>query len=249
MAFCSPSGSLAKDLNLTSLASQRISAGKIDTCGTLTAGTIVVPLSGGGSITIGPSGIFITNAAGDIISVVGNGSIQMFSSGLPVVLTTVAGGLVGNVTALGTGSAAVPVANASLPGVINLTLNPTLAGFTYDVPRAGTLNSLVSSFLLTVGIALPGTDVVVNTTLYRSPAGNGVVFESLAPLGGSVNLSPAFSGVLGAGAFSTGATATGSFNVAVAKGDRLLGITSITASGVTLITALTGLPSYSFTIE
>jgi BclB C-terminal domain-containing protein len=72
--------------------------------------------------------------------------------------------------------------------------------------------------------------------------------NSFTPIGGAtVSFAPGFTGLITAGTISTG-SATG-LNVAVQAGDRLMLVFSSTATGITLMNAVTGYASAGIEIK
>ncbi|MGE7023087.1 exosporium glycoprotein BclB-related protein [Solibacillus cecembensis] len=173
-----------------------------------------------------------------IVPPVNRGSIIPFSSGLtPVVLATVALGLVGVPQQIGFGTATPGV--ALIGNTIDLSSVVTEA---FVVPRAGNITAISASFKELLGVALVGT-TTINATIYKA-TGTSAVYTATAA---SVNLSPSITG-----AVSIGQIFAASANLApipVAQGDRLVMVYSITVSGVTVIQVLTGTASAGITIE
>ena len=166
-----------------------------------------------------------------------SGSIIPFSSGItPIVLATIAGGLVSTVSVIGMGSA---VPGVSIAGnTIDLT---GIVTESFSVPRAGTITGISASFTVAVGVNLLGT-TTVNAKVYKAPAGSSIFTATNA----TVNLEPSFTGLL-----AVGNTASGSATFApipVEQGERLIMVISIEATGVTIIQELTGTVSAGITI-
>lgn len=184
-------------------------------------------------------GPFLAIDAACIIPPPNTGSIIPFSSGItPVVLTSIAGGLVGTTSLIGFGTA--------IPGV-------TLAGTTIDltgvateafsVPRAGNITAISATFTTLAALDLLGTNATINAQVYRAPADSNIFTAT----GATVNLTPPLTGTL-----ALGAIASGSANVPpvpVAQGDRLLMVFSVTATGVTLVLTVTGTANAGITIS
>lgn len=155
------------------------------------------------------------------------GSIIPFASGIvPVVLTSIAGGLVGTVSLVGFGT--------SIPGVTlvgtNIDLSTLVGTEAFSVPRAGTITSISATFSATLAVDLLGT-VTVRAQIYRAVAGSNI----FSPTTAFVDLAPSLSTIaLGTIAFGTANVAP----VPVAAGDRLLMVFSITSSGI--VASVTG---------
>lgn len=166
------------------------------------------------------------------------GSIIPFSSGItPVVLATIAGGLVGTASIIGMGSA---VPGVSIAGnSIDLS---SIVTESFSVPRAGNITEMSASFTVAVGTTLIGT-TTVNAKVYKAPAGSSIFTATDA----TVNLEPSFTSIL-----TVGNTASGSATFApipVEQGDRLIMVISIEATGVTIIQELAGTVSAGITIS
>jgi len=169
----------------------------------------------------------------------GAGAIIPFSSGLPLALSTIAGGLVGTVGVVGFGNSAPSL--TGLGGVIDLTGSPgELLNFAFTMPRAGTITSIVATFSTLVELALPATTVTIRAELYRSVTPTSNVF---VPTGAIVTLTPSLTGVIvGPGTVSSGMNS--GLDIPVAAGDRLLLVFSATAAGAApIIEALVGYTS------
>lgn len=156
---------------------------------------------------------------------------------MPVVATTIAGGLVGTSALVGFGSSAEGV--SILGGVIDLTgAGGTLLNFAFSVPRDGTITSLAAYFSTTLALSLVGTTLTITAQLYSSTTPDNTF---TAVPGATVVLAPSLTGVLALGTISSGLT-TG-LSIPVTAGTRLLLVFSATASGVTLINTVAGYAS------
>ena len=167
------------------------------------------------------------------------GSIIPFSSGVtPVVLTTLVGGLVGTSSLIGFGTA--------IPGVTILGNTIDLSGVVteaFSVPRNGSITAISASFTALAALDLGLGSVSVTAQIYRAPAGSSIFTATNA----RVTLTPPFTGLL-----TVGQTSYGSANVPpvpVAQGDRLLMVYSLTGTGITVVTAITGTASAGITIS
>jgi len=184
-------------------------------------------------------GPFTAIDADCIIPTPNTGSIIAFSSGItPVLLTTIAGGLIGTSSLIGFGTA--------IPGISVLGTTIDLTGVAteaFSVPRAGNITAISATFTELAGLDLLGTTATINARIYRAPA-NSSIFTAT---GASVNLSPPLTGVLSLGAITSGAA-----NVApvpVAQGDRLVMVFTATATGTTLVLTITGSAEAGITIS
>jgi len=157
------------------------------------------------------------------------GSIIPFASGtVPVILSVVAGGLIGTVSMVGFGT--------SIPGVTltgtNIDLSAVTGTEAFSVPRDGTITSISATFSATAALTLVGGTATVRAQIYRAPAGSNV----FSPTDAFVDLAPALSTI------AIGTITFGTRNVTpvpVAAGDRLLMVFSATSTGIA-ITAITG---------
>lgn len=197
----------------------------------------------------GPTGATGNTGADGIVGptgptgVAGSSAIIPFSSGIPMSLTTIAGGLVGTPGFIGFGASAPGVSIAG--GTIDLT-NPagTLTNFAFSVPRDGTITSISAYFSTTVALSLVGSTITITATLYRSATPNNT-FTAIP--GAVVTLAPALTGVLAVGTQSFGTT-TG-LNIAVTNQTRLLLVFTATATGVTLVNTVAGYASAGIAIS
>ncbi|KAA5532494.1 hypothetical protein F0919_17060 [Taibaiella lutea] len=172
------------------------------------------------------------------------GAILPFASGLPVVVTTVAGGLAGTGSLVGFGSSATGV--SLLGTTIDLTgAGGTLLNFAFVAPRSGTISSMTAHFSLTAAVSLLGTSVNINAQLYSAPSGS----NTFSPVPGAVvTLAPGLSGV----SLAIGTTATGittGLSIPVVAGNRYLLVFSSTASGLNLVNTIAGYASAGININ
>ncbi|QHV97310.1 exosporium glycoprotein BclB-related protein [Spirosoma endbachense] len=170
------------------------------------------------------------------------GSIIPFSSGLPVTMTTILGGLAGTGALLGFGNSASGITTG---GSIDLTGNAgVLLNFAFSVPRAGTITSLSGFFSTTQALSLIGTTVTVNAQLYKASESS----NTFTPVGGAtVSLAPGLTGIIGLGTTSSGVTS--GLAIPVTAGTRLLLVFNSTSAGLTLINTVSGYASAGVTIE
>lgn len=172
----------------------------------------------------------------------GGAAFIPFASGTPINLTTLAGGLSGNKSALGFGSSVDGLTDSG--GIIDLT---GAAGqnhnYAFSVPQSGTITAISGFFSTTQAQSLIGSAITVQAQLYRS-AGVGNAFV-LIP-GASVTLAPSMTGILAIGTTMSGTTS--GLNIPVATGERLMLVYSTTASGLTLINTTQGYASSGIVI-
>ena len=197
----------------------------------------------------GPTGI--TGATGNTgatgptgpTGVGGNWTIIPYASGLPVTLSTFAGGLVGTPAYLGFGSSGEGLAINN--NTIDLT-NPagTLTNFAFTMPRDGTIRSIDVYFSTTAALSLIGSSITIQAQLYGSATPNNT-FVAIGP--SLLNLTPALSGVLSIGTISKG-TLTG-LSIPVQTGSRILLVLTATATGLSLVNTVVGYASASIAID
>jgi BclB C-terminal domain-containing protein len=169
----------------------------------------------------------------------GGGAIIPYASGAPIVMTTILGGLAGTTSVLGFGTSATGV--SLLGGGIDAS---ALTNFAYSVPRNGTITSISGFFSTTVALALVGTTLNIQAQLFAAPAGS----NSFLPVPGAlVNLAPSLSGIVAVGNTAFGTTS--GLSIPVLAGSRLLLVYSATASGIGLITSVTGYASAGVSID
>ncbi|HWK55906.1 MAG TPA: exosporium glycoprotein BclB-related protein [Parapedobacter sp.] len=183
-----------------------------------------------------------TGPQGDPGSGGGGSAIIPFSSGTPVSLTTIMGGLVGKPAAIGFGN------SAELPapmGYIDLTGSPsTNLNMAFMVPRDGTITSLSAFFSTTTGLSLVGTTITIHAELYQSTTPDNI-FTSVP--GTTMTLSPPFTGLVSIGDMCNGIL-TG-LSIPVTAGTRLMFVVSATADGLTLINTIDGYVSGGLEIQ
>jgi collagen type I alpha len=186
----------------------------------------------GASGPTGATGATGTTGATGATGSTGAGAILMSGSGSPAQLTTVSGGLSGNVSE-------IPAEG------IGVTNGVTESGSTIDVtdtdnqaeimPRDGTITSVSAYFSTSAAQSLVGTTVTVTAQLFESNTPD----DTFTPVPGAiVTLAPAFTGVLAVGTIANGTT-TG-LSIPVTNQTRMMVVFSATAAGVTLINTVSG---------
>lgn len=167
-------------------------------------------------------------------------AIIPYASGLPVTLTTIAGGLVGTTALVGFGNSANGV--SILGGTIDLSGASIVAGtpinMAFSAPRDGTITAISAYFSVTTALSITGTTVTITAQLYRSTTPNNTF---TAVPGAVVTLAPALTGLLAIGASSNGLI-TG-LNIPVTSQTRLLLVFSATATGLSLAQTIIGYAS------
>ncbi|OME08895.1 exosporium glycoprotein BclB-related protein [Paenibacillus odorifer] len=197
----------------------------------------------GATGTAGVTGATGTAGVTGATGATGSGAIIPYSSGLPVAMTTVLGGLLNTSSTVGFGSSATNISITG--GTIDLTgAAGTLLNFAFSVPRTGTITSMAAYFSATASVSLVGSTVTITAQLYRSTTPNNTF---TAVPGALVTLSPALTGLIALGAISSGNT-TG-LSVPVTVGERLLLVfTSTVTAGIDVATTVAGYASAGVTI-
>ncbi|WP_263364402.1 exosporium glycoprotein BclB-related protein [Paenibacillus sabuli] len=171
----------------------------------------------------------------------GGSAIIPFSSGMPITMTTISGGLSGQMGMLGFGSSDQISASG---GAIDLTgASGVNINYAFSVPRNGTLTSMSAFFSTTNAQSLVGTTITVQAQLYSSASGN----TFLPVPGAAVTLAPSLTGVLTIGTTSNGST-TG-LNIPITANTRYLLVFSATATGISLTNSIPGYASAGIEIS
>ena len=191
----------------------------------------------GSTGAIGPTGPTGSTGAA------GASAIIPFASGLPVSLTTIAGGLVGTPAFIGFGSSAPGI--SIIGNTIDLT-NPsgTLTNFAFTMPRDGVITSIDVFFSTTAALSLVGSTITIEAKLYESIAPNNTM--TVVP-GTTVTLTPSLTGVISIGTISKGIL-TG-LNINVPAGTRLMLVLTARASGLSLVNTVAGYVSAGVAID
>jgi BclB C-terminal domain-containing protein len=161
----------------------------------------------------------------------GGGAIIPFASGsVPIVMTTLLGGLAGTASAVGFGNIlpGIPILGSII--IDGATLNGNIA---FSVPRAGAVSSISATFINTIAATLLGT-VTVKAQIFRASAGTNTF---IAVPAAEVVL-PSFTGLLTVNQLAQG-TASG-LNIPVDAGDRLMLVFSCTEAGGVIVTSMIG---------
>lgn len=172
----------------------------------------------------------------------GSGAIIPYASGLPVTLTTIAGGLAGIPAFIGFGGAAE--GTSVLEESINLIGGPgVFLNVAFSMPRDGIITSIEAYFSTTAALSLVGTTVTITAQLYSSATPDNIF---ILVTGATVTLAPALTGILAVGTTSNGIV-TG-LSIPVTAETRLLMVFSATAAGVSLINTVAGYASAGVSI-
>lgn len=176
----------------------------------------------------GPSGATGPTGATGTTGATGASSTMLLSGG-PGVLTTIAGGLPGDVLALPL-SGQLQSPNTAFDSSLSESEAARIA--TQVVPAATTVDSIYGRIETKTAMSLVGTTIFVNAQLYRGTGGGTPVATSL-----TCDAAPAFTGVLVAGTVATFACGGGS-PIALAPGDTGFVKVSASAAGITLVNAI-----------
>lgn len=173
----------------------------------------------------------------------GGSAIIPYSSGVPITITSTAGGLAGYPAFIGFGNSAQGSSNLS--GTIDLTGAPaTNLNFAFSMPSDGIITSISAYFSLTSAMALVGTTVTITAQLYSSTTPD----NTFSPIAGAiVTLSPALTGIIAVGTISNGIT-TG-LSIPVTAETRLIMVYSATSSGLSLANTVNGYASGGLRID
>lgn len=167
------------------------------------------------------------------------GKLVRFASGVvPVVLSSLADGVVGIPSIIGCGTAVTGVISAD--GNI---YSACPANEARRVRKAGKLTTISASFTVTTPFDVAGQDETVTATIYRAPAGSNV----FSPTTASVDLAPVLTSLLPLGTTLTG-TKSLMPQVAVAAGDCLLMVYTMSGTTGDVAAVVTGTASASVTI-
>ncbi len=171
-------------------------------------------------------------------------TIIPYASSLPITLTTIAGGLSGTGAMIGFGNSisgiVISAANIDLTGGSGLNVN-----FGFTLPRSGTIKSLSAFFSTSAALTLTATNVAIKAQLYKS---NSITSNLFSPVSGAVvTLTPDLTGALTVGITSTGMVS--GLSIPVTAQSRFLLVFSTTATGITLITSVSGYASAGVSVD
>ncbi len=147
-----------------------------------------------------------------------------YGNNSPAALTTIAGGLTGNITVLplqGVGGYSTTMSGGTIT---------TAPGFVQVLPAATTVTGISSTISLTNAMALVGSTVTLQAQLWKVPVNS----STGSPVPGAIcALSPPFTGVLAIG--TTASCSTTGLSVPLAAGDSGFIVISATAAGLSLV--------------
>lgn len=207
-------------------------------CGRCQQNNCFCPPTGTGRNRCTALGPFIALDSECIIPPSNTGSIIPFSSGtVAAALVTTAAGLIGTTSLVGFGTS---ITGVSVVGNTITLLAPLLTE-AFSVPRQGSITSISAAFNVAAGLTVTGS-ATVNARIYLAPAGS----DTFTATDASVNLTPTLTGVVAVDTLLSG-TSSNFAPVAVAPGDRLLMVFSVT--GPTAVTTLTGNASAGINIQ
>lgn len=167
-------------------------------------------------------------------------AIIPFSSGAPLEMTTVLGGLLNTKAVLGFGNSAGSI--TAVGGIIDAT---SINNFAFSMPRDGIITSMSAFFSNTVAMSLVGSTLTITAQLYSSATPDNTF---TAVPGAFVTLAPELTGVLAIGTVSNGLTT--SLSIPVTAQTRLLMVYSATVTaGLDISTVVVGYGSASVAIN
>jgi BclB C-terminal domain-containing protein len=171
----------------------------------------------------------------------GPGAIIPFASGLPVTLMSLINGAAGLPAFIGFGSSGMGL--PIIGGTINLT-NPagTLTNFAFSIPRSGTITALSAYFSVTAALALIGTSVTVNASLFLSPTPDNIFTEAV-----TVPLAPDLTGIVTIG--ETASAVSSGLSIPVTAGTLALVVFTVNAAGISLLNTVIGYASAGLVIQ
>ncbi len=184
--------------------------------------------SAGPAGTIGPAGVD------------GIGTIFSSSSAGPTAMTSIVGGLVGTAAMLPPNGYGAVTSPTVLGGSLNL-VGSSDPG--QPIARDGTITAVSGHLSLTVALSLVGSTVTPFVQVWKADQGSNTYFPVAETY---TSLSP-LTGVLSIGTTASGQT-TG-LAVPVLAGERLLVVTGVTATGLTLVNTVVGNVSTSVAVS
>jgi BclB C-terminal domain-containing protein len=187
----------------------------------------------------GLTGAIGATGATGVTGEAGAATIIPVSSGAnPINLTTIAGGLSGDVGLIAFGGS---TSTTLTGGTIDET---NIGSYSFTMPRAGTITDISAFFRTTTALSLVGSTVTITAQLYQATSGSNV----FVPVPGAVvTLAPSLTGLNSIGTTASG-TVTG-LSIPVSPGGRLMFVYGATASGVSLINSVPGHASGGITIQ
>ncbi|WP_315975843.1 exosporium glycoprotein BclB-related protein [Parapedobacter soli] len=167
----------------------------------------------------------------------GGGAIIPFSSGAPVSMTTLIGGLTGTPSVVGFGNNAQLL--SILGSTIDLTTSPNMA---FTMPRDGTITDLSAFFSATTGITL-FEPLTIHAQLYQSTTPNNI----FTPIENAEVTLPKLDGFVNIGDTRNG-QASG-LSIPVTAGTRILLVVYVSTIGSPIATAVNGYVSAGLAIR
>lgn len=172
-----------------------------------------------GSGSVGPAGP--PGPAGD--------GMQFMGSTTTVTVTTIAGGLSGDVAMVPiSGVLTTPVTFSEVAGTYDMTGSAPARAVAQVVSRDFTIEQVNATISLDTAMALVGVTITPEVTIWAVPASSNTATE----LGSVTCTGTGLTGVVATGTLSE--CSVGGLNVAVARGTRLFSVVSVTAAGITL---------------
>ncbi|WP_238881759.1 exosporium glycoprotein BclB-related protein [Clostridium sp. YIM B02551] len=165
-----------------------------------------------------------------------------YSSGTPVTLTSIAGGLVGLPGLIGFGTSVQGQTNLGATIDLN-SYPPSVLSYVFTVLCSGTINTIDSHFSTSLALSLLLTEVQVSSRLYASTSSSNIF--SFVP-GSQVDLTPKLTDAV---AIGTNLSKSNSVSIPVTPGTRLLMVYFITVTGVNLINSVSGYANANVLIQ
>ena len=170
------------------------------------------------------------------------GATIQYSSGTPVILTSIAGGLAGLPALIGFESSVQGLTN--LGQTIDLSsYPPSVLSNVFTVPCSGTINTINSYFSTTLSLNLLLSSINVASQLYESTSSSNI-FSLVS--GSQVYLEPTLTGVVAVG---TNLSKMESISIPITAGTRLLMVYFITSAGLNLINTVSGYANADVSIK
>jgi len=173
------------------------------------------------------------------------GAIIPFSSGTPIAVTSLGGGLVGVPSFVGFG--------ANTPGLTafgtTINIEGNIAGvnlnYAFSVPRNGVITALEVFFSVTLAVGVGVGNYAIHAQLFRSAAPADNDFNGLPTT--DITLTPSFPGL----GIALGDIARGSadVNIAVTEGDRLLLVFYVVPPALSIAATINGYASAGLAIS
>jgi BclB C-terminal domain-containing protein len=180
----------------------------------------------------GPQGPAGPSGPAGPIGATGSSAIIPFASGIPVSMTTDAGGLIGTVGVVAFGISTDGLSQTG--GNLDLTGSAALlVNMSFVAPRDAVINSIAGTYSNVTPLSLVGSTIQITFTIYTAAANS----NTFSPTSATVTLTPDLTGSITLGTVSTGIATV---SVSIVAGTRLLLVSSATATGVSLLNTVAG---------